>query len=199
MRTIDLHIKNMVCQRCIWVVKKVLLSLGAYVCDIGLGYAKVEVPNNFSLKKVDEEFRQYGINLIDHHEKVIVEKIKIAMIRYLSLLEADKMKLNLVEFIAKEVGKNGNYLSRIFSKHCHLTMENYFIMLKIEKVKELLDDGDLNLSQIAVTLKYSSVHYLSNQFKKVTGVTVSGYKSKNFSRIPIDQIKADYDKEIILI
>lgn len=176
MKTIELHIKNMVCPRCIWAVEKILASFGALIHTVRLGYADIEIPEHLSMKQIDDEFKQYGFDLINDQESVLVENIKAAVTDYISKLQKGHVSQTLSEFVSQEVGRNSSHLSRVFSKHCGQTMEKYFIKLRIEKVKEMMEYGELNLSQIAMTLGYSSVHYLSNQFKKVMGQTMSDYK-----------------------
>lgn len=179
----------MVCSRCIIVVEKALKSFGALVNSINLGYANILVPDDVSLKSIDEELQQYGFDLIADQESATVEQIKLAVINYVEQLQKGKTILTLGEFVSKNVGKNSSHLSRVFSRHYGNTMEKYFISLRLEKVKEMLDYDELNFSQIAMTMGYSSVHYLSNQFKKVTGQTMSDYKHLHQNkRVPIDRL-----------
>jgi AraC-like DNA-binding protein len=93
------------------------------------------------------------------------------------------------DYLVEKTGLSYPYLSRIFSNHEHITLEKYIILNKIERIKELIDQEELTLSEIAFNMDYSSVQYLSNQFKQMTGMTVSDYKeSDRSSKIPIDQL-----------
>lgn len=176
MKSINLHIKNMVCPRCIVVIENELKTLGADILSIELGHASITVPVSLSLPTIESHLEQYGFELLDNKEDVLVEEIKIAISDYAHQQEESSTEVTLSEFLARELGKNYNYLSKLFSKHESQTIERWFIELRIERVKQLLDYEELTLSEIAIKLGYSSVHYLSNQFKKVTGRSVSEYK-----------------------
>ncbi len=176
MISINLHIKNMVCSRCIFVIKSELKVLGANILSLELGYASISIPVSLSLSTIESRLEQHGFELLDNKEDVLVEEIKIAISEYAHNQEESISEVTLSEFLARQLGKNYNYLSKLFSKHESQTIERKFIEVRIERVKQLLDYDELTLSEIAIKLGYSSVHYLSNQFKKVTGRSVSQYK-----------------------
>jgi AraC family transcriptional regulator len=188
MPTVTLHIKNMVCPRCISAVTEVLTQQGAFVEQVDLGEATIRVPHP-SLEQVDAALQKIGFALIHDKEKQVVEQVKAILIDYLQHLKTEYQPITTSAFLSEKTGLNYQFLSKLFSKYEHLTIEKYFIRLKIERVKELLSYHELTLSEIAWELKYSSVQHLSNQFKKVTGISVSDYKSSpEATRIPLNEL-----------
>jgi AraC family transcriptional regulator len=185
-----LHIKNMVCPRCIMVVRDRLIQIGLKVDHVELGYAKVVAPshNELDLQRVNEVLEEVGFELMFDQEAVLVERIKVLVINYLYELEKKNVEA-LSSYLSRNLGKNYTYLSKLFSKVEGRTLQKYLVLQKTERVKELLDYGELTLSQIASKLGYSSVHYLSSQFKSVTGQAVSTYKEKgNIKRRPLNDL-----------
>ncbi len=175
MKTQSLHIKNMCCPRCEMVVRRSLHELGIKLFDIELGKAVVERLDNKKLIQVQNKLTEMGFALLDDPDSKMVEKIKIFCREYLHKLEKEVLITRLSDYLAANIGKNYTYLSKLFSQQEGITIENYFLQLKIDRVKQLLHEGEMSLSEIAVRLHYSSVHYLSSQFKKIHGSTVSDY------------------------
>ena len=176
MKTINLNIKNMVCPRCILVVQNELESLGAFVSTIRLGHATIQAPQSVTKNKIADRLNSYGFELLEDKEQILMEQIKLGIQHYIEKLENSSKEVMLSDFLAHEIGKNYNFLSKLFSKSEGVTIETYYINKRIDRVKELIKYDELNLSEIAVKLGYSSVHYLSSQFKRVTGLSVSDYK-----------------------
>lgn len=167
----------MVCDRCIMTVRSVLEDLGYEVDSVTLGKANIsEQPKNEGLAQIGRELSQKGFELIADNNEALLEEIKTQLITYLKHIEESEDSLKLSVFLEKELGYNYSYLSKYFSDHSEITIEKYIINLKIERVKELLTYEELTLSEIAWKLNYSSVQYLSNQFKKITGETVSSFR-----------------------
>jgi len=134
-------------------------------------------------------FSRLGFEAINDSEDVIVERIRIAAIELIYYASNVSSLIRNSDYISERLGLPYDKLSRIFSKKCNKTLENYLIQLKIEKVKELISNDHYTLSEISYMLGYSSVHYLSNQFKKTTGITVSQYKDHpDIGRIPLEEI-----------
>lgn len=184
-----LFIKNMVCNRCIMVVQNELDKLGLDVKNIKLG----EVVLNNGLtdeekNKLKEVLIPLGFELIDDKKSRIIEKMKnkiIDLVHY----QDNEINTNLSEVLSSEMHHDYNYLSNLFSEVEGTTIEKYFIAQKIEKVKELLVYDELSLSEIAFRLNYSSVGYLSNQFKKITGLSPSHFKKiREDRRKPLDEV-----------
>ena len=176
MKTINLNIKNMVCPRCILVIQNELQELGATVSMIQLGHATIQIPATLTRDTIASRLKTYGFELLEDKEKILLEQIKLGIQHYIELLENSTKEAMLSDFLAHEIGKNYNSLSKLFSKAEGLTIETYYINKRIDRVKELVQYDELNLSEIGEKLGYSSVHYLSSQFKRVTGLSVSDYK-----------------------
>ncbi len=184
-----LYIKNMVCSRCKMVVKAELEKLGLRPLTVELG--EVEMDKDLSKEKLlqlDAQLKSLGFELIDDKKSKAIEKIKNAIVTLIHHSGED-LKTNLSVFITSQLHQDYNYLSNLFSEVEGTTIEKYFIAHKIEKVKELLVYDELTLSEIADRLGYSSVAYLSNQFKKITGLTPSYFKSlKENKRTNIEEL-----------
>ncbi|MFO7525932.1 MAG: AraC family transcriptional regulator [Ignavibacteriaceae bacterium] len=185
-----LNIKNMVCNRCIKVVREEMEDLGYKVQEISLGEVLLKYDDNIDLGKIKSVLEQNGFELIDDKNSRIIEKIKLTVINSIKeLSEGNISKVNFVSEITNETHLSYQYVSTLFSSIDGMTIEKFIIMQKIEKVKELLVYDELTLSEIAYRLDYSSVQHLSNQFKKVTGLTPSYFKQfKESRRKPIDKI-----------
>lgn len=184
-----IYIKNMVCNRCIMVVQNELEKIGLTIKHITLGEAELDkTPTANEKKQLEAALIPLGFELIDDKKSRIIEKIKNIIIQLVHHRN-DEMQNNLSDILSKELHHDYNYLSNLFSEVEGTTIEKYFIAQKIEKVKELLVYDELSLSEIAFRLNYSSVAYLSNQFKKVTGLTPSHFKQiKADKRKPLDKV-----------
>ncbi|MHC5352970.1 helix-turn-helix domain-containing protein [Myroides sp. LJL115] len=184
-----LYIKNMVCNRCIMVVEDQMKILGIDIKDIKLG--EVSIIGQLSPEKkaaLQSRLESLGFELLDDKKSRAIEQIKTIIIDLVHHQNSE-IKTNLSEVLSKELNHDYNYLSNLFSEVEGTTIEKYFIAQKIERVKELLVYDELTLSEIAISLNYSSVAYLSNQFKKVTGLTPSKFKQiKQDKRRPLDQV-----------
>ena len=167
----------MVCPRCVSVVREKLTGLGLRVTRVELGEAEV-TDEPVDLPQVDQYLRESGFQLIFGKEEKTVEHLKAALIDYVARLETRLPLTNLSDFLAQRLLVNYPTLSKTFSHSQHLTLEKYLIRLKIERVKELLSYHELTLSEIAFRLRYSSVQALSNQFRKVTGASVSNFRAQ---------------------
>jgi AraC family transcriptional regulator len=170
-------IKNMVCPRCISTVENILKKVKIPYNSVILG--EVEIEKELGDKKRTElqaQLKLVGFELIDTRRSVLIEKIKKTVILYISILENDN-RMNLSEFVASKVNYEYTYISNLFSSVEGMTLEQYYILQRLEKVKELLVYDQYSLSEIADKLGYSSIHHLSSQFKKVTGLTPSHFKS----------------------
>ncbi|GFD81177.1 hypothetical protein KUL118_40390 [Tenacibaculum sp. KUL118] len=184
-----LTIKNMVCNRCILVIQNELDKLGVGVKSIKLGEVILEKELTSDEKEhLDKVLLDLGFEIIDDKKSRIIEKIKNLIINLVHHQDSET-KINLSELLSNELHHDYNYLSNLFSEVEGTTIEKYFIAQKIEKVKELLVYDELSLSEIAFRLHYSSVAYLSNQFKKVTGLTPSHFKKiRKDRRKPLDEV-----------
>ncbi len=171
-----LYIKYMVSQRCKMFVRDELEKLGVNCISVELGMAEIEEEiSEEELETFRKNLKKAGLELLESEKHILVEKIKsviIEMIHY-----ADKMpRVNNSDYISEKLGYNYTYLSNTFSDVKGMTIQQYIIRHKIEAAKELLLYDELNLTEIAFKLNYSSVAHLSNQFKKITGLTPSYFK-----------------------
>lgn len=184
-----LFIKNMVCNRCIMVVEDELGKMGHDVKSVKLGEADLHNQLNADQRnQIRERFKSLGFELIDESKTHIIEKIKIAIIEWVHYDE-DGSKDKLSDYLIRKISLEYNYLSNLFSESEGQTLEKFAIAQKVEKIKELLSYNELSLKEIAYKMNYSSVAYLSNQFKKVTGVSPSEYRKMSFeNRISLDQV-----------
>lgn len=184
-----LFIKNMVCNRCIMAVKSEMDKLGIEPNDVQLGEVTLEKELTTQEKeKFSKALVSLGFEMIDDKKSRIIEQIKNIIIDLVHHQDND-IKTNLSELLSEKLHHDYNYLSNLFSEVEGTTIEKYFIAQKIEKVKELLVYDELSLSEIAFRLNYSSVAYLSNQFKKVTGLSPSHFKKiREDRRKPLDEV-----------
>lgn len=183
------YIKNMVCNRCILVVKNELEKLGFHPVNLKLGEVEIERDLVDSEKlTLNNHLRTFGFELIDDKKSRIIEKLKIVIIDLVHYQD-NNTKSNLSDKLSSSLHHDYSYLSNLFSEVEGTTIEKYFIAQRIEKVKELLVYDELSLSEIALRLNYSSVGYLSNQFKKVTGLSPRHFKLiKEDKRKPLDKV-----------
>ncbi|MCD6202712.1 MAG: AraC family transcriptional regulator [Bacteroidales bacterium] len=191
METSVLHIKNMVCDRCISTVKRELEKLHCDIVEIKLGQATVRGhPSEEDLSEIEHVLHENGFDLVIDRDQQITKDIKAAIVRLIHHSEEPLDEMVLSQYLANTLNHDYKYLSSLFSSHEGLTIEKFYILQRIERVKELLSYGDLTLSEIAWKTGFSSVHHLSAQFKKLTGVTPSAYKKKgDFNRQKLDNIK----------
>lgn len=166
-----------------------LENSGARVTMVRLG----EISFEFDPLEHNETFysdllTSHGFEPIVSREEQIVEKSKIAVIELIHKAGNVNSLIRNSDYLVERLGLPYTYLSSLFSKYEHITLEKFIILHKIEKVKELLDYNEFTLSEISLQLGYSSVQYLSNQFRQVTGFSVSDYKKSGIARIPLEQI-----------
>ena len=191
MKRETLHIKNMVCNRCIKVVKEEIEKLHYRIEKIELGEVVITSDKEkINLEKIKKVLEENGFELIDSRNANIIERIKILIINLIHHQSIESLSdMNLSKEIVNETSLSYQYVSSLFSSTEGITIEKFIISQKIEKVKELLVYDELTLSEIAYNLGYSSVQHLSNQFKKITGLTPTYFKRlKEKKRKPLDKI-----------
>ncbi len=185
-----LYIKNMVCRRCKMVVKTEVENLGLRLVTIELGEVVIE-EKELTIEqqnKLTTALNNVGFQLIDDKQSKLIEQIKTFIIGIIHYQQQQPQK-NFSELISKHLHHDYSYLSNLFSQVEGITIEQYIIHQRIEKAKELLIYDEQSLSQIAFDLGYSSTAHLSNQFKKLTGLTPSKFKQiGRQSRQSLDQV-----------
>jgi len=164
------------------VVKSEFEKLGLHYVNVELGEATIkEDITPQQLKLLSKNLKKTGLLLMDDKKSILVEKIKLIIIELVHYTE-DQIKVNLSDFISEKLNFDYSYLSNLFTEVKGTTIENYYLAHKIERVKELIVYDELNLSEIAYKMHYSSVAHLSNQFKKITGLTPSHFKNLKHKR-----------------
>jgi AraC-like DNA-binding protein len=170
-------------------VKAELKKLGIQYVDVKIGEADIiEDISPKQVEQLDIALRKSGLLLMDDKKSILVEKIKKAIIELVHYTE-DQIRVNLSDFLSEKLNYDYTYLANLFSEVKGITIEKFYLTHKIEKVKELIVYDELNLSEIAYKLHYSSVAHLSNQFKKYTGLTPSYFKKlKNKRRGTLEKV-----------
>ncbi len=191
-----LYIKHMVCDRCIMAVREQLEKAGLGPVCVRLGEAEFErVLSDDEVNKAKEVLEPLGFEFIDNKKKLLAEQIKQEIIKLVhqdSLSESadgDYRKMNLSDYLSEKLNCDYKYLSGIFSDLENVTIAQYYIAQRVERVKELLVYGELSLTEIAYLMDYSSVAHLSSQFRSITGFSPTEFRRiKGERRIPIDKI-----------
>ena len=187
----EFWIKNMVCSRCLKVIKQELQELGVTVLSLELGRLLVEAPKKSSneiVEAVTTVLHANDFEIVQKEEEMLVERMKVILIEQLQELPLH-IKVKTSELLASRLHKDYKTLSKLFSANEQTTLEKYFIKLKIEKVKELIQLKQHSFSDIGYVLDYSSVNHLSRQFKEVVGMSMTDYKNTgNWKRNFYDEI-----------
>lgn len=185
-----IHIKNMVCHRCILMVEQILTKLNIPYIEVRMGEVLLDTElKNIDIDNFEKELNAVGFELISDKKSQIISQIKNEIINYIHYRPDFKRKLNFSDYLAKKTGYGYSYLSKLFSSVEAQTIEKYIIMQKIEKVKELLIYNEYSLSEISYQLEYSSVQHLSRQFKNITGLTPTEFKKAGINtRKSLDKI-----------
>ncbi|WP_370086366.1 helix-turn-helix domain-containing protein [Ekhidna sp.] len=184
-----IHIKNMVCPRCIEAVKDALDKANIGFDQVSLGEAQLKRPlDEVQRGNLVPILKEKGFELLEDKTSAMISNIKGLVIEQIHYSH-EPLKVNFSTYLADKLGKDYASLSRLFSSVESITIEKFITAQKIERVKELLIYDQLTLSQIAYQMDYSSVAHLSAQFKKETGLTPTQFKKgKTISRRPIDNI-----------
>lgn len=190
---VELHIKNMVCNRCITAVRTELLSIGLnpIVVEMGVVHLEENEINEDTRLIIADRLTELGFELLDTGRTRLIGQIKNLIIEKIHRSEYLDDKVNWSKLISDQVFHEYNYLSTLFSSVEGITLEQYIIRQKIERVKELLFYDELSLGEIGIILGYSSIAHLSAQFKKITGQTPSQFKKTRaieMKRKPLDAI-----------
>jgi AraC-like DNA-binding protein len=172
-----IFIRKMMCTCCLRMVKEDLTRLGVTVLDVKLGEATVIFdPEKISKSQIEEVLQELGMGLIRDKDEIVVEQIKQTIIELVHYMNNVDSIVRKSEYLVEKMGKSYQTLSKLFSKVEPITLEKYIILQKIERVKELAMEDKISLSEIAWMMDYSSPHHLSNQFKIITGISLSDFK-----------------------
>jgi YesN/AraC family two-component response regulator len=180
---VKIYIKYMVSARCKMIVKSELKKLGLHYGSVDLGVAEI-LDNITTTQQIQLKaaLLNSGLELLDIRKSILVERIKSVVVELVHHSERVP-KINFSVYLSRMLQYDYTYLANVFSEVTGTTIEHYLIANKIERVKELLLSDKLNLTQISKMLNYSSVAHLSNQFKKVTGLTTSSFKHVNLRKV----------------
>ncbi len=184
-------IKNMVCRRCLKVIKQELEEISVEVISLELGKLTVRAMNKIDKEidsKVNDVINSNGFEIARSEEAMLVEEVKLTLIDLIKELPTH-IKEKTSEYLALTLHRDYKILSKLFSKNEHITIEKYFIKLKIERVKELIQLKQYTFFDIAYMLDYSSVNHLSRQFKNINVISMTDYKNaKSWQRSFYDEI-----------
>lgn len=180
--TVTIQIKNMLSKCCLKVVREALERNNIQVKRIVLGEATVAFNKRIlSLESISEVLKKEGFALVVSREQKIVNRIKTTVVELVHHLNNVDSIVRKSDYLVEMLGLSYQQLSKIFSKHESVTLERYIILQKMERIKELILYEEYTLSEIAYMMDYSSVQYLSNQFKKETGYSVTDYKKNGLN------------------
>ncbi|WP_041557832.1 helix-turn-helix domain-containing protein [Cellulophaga algicola] len=180
-----IYIKNMVCNRCIASVLSIFIAENYTVESVDLGKVVAIKGVNSNRQDLNNALENIGFEIIKNKTETLVEQIKVMLIHKIEVAET----ADLFKSLGQEFGENETAISKLFSKPEGITLEKYAINLKIEKVKELIQLGQLNFSEIAYTLNYKTSSHLARQFKEITGMSMSDNKnSQDWDRKSLAQI-----------
>jgi AraC-like DNA-binding protein len=179
----------MVSNRCKMVVKEELKKLGLHFIVVDLG--EVEIMENITAEQREQvkiALHESGLELMDDTRAVLIEKIKNTIIEMVHHTE-ETIKVNFSDYLSEKLNHDYTYMANLFSEVQGTTIEQFIISHKIERIKELMIYGELNITEIAWKMNYSSVAHLSNQFKKATGLSPSHFKQlKDKRRSPLEEV-----------
>jgi len=177
---VTLRIKNILCACCSKVARDVLEANGLIVEAVEQGSALALIDQStFDRDAIQRQLEVYGLGLIASNDEIIVEDIKKAVVDLIHRMNNVNSIVQKSDYLVEKLGMSYQKMSRLFSKYENITLEKYIIQNKISRIKELLNQGEFSLSEIAYMMDYSSVHYLSKQFKDVTGQTVTLFKKSD--------------------
>lgn len=188
-QAITFCIKNMICSRCIYVVKNIFKEAHYTVHSIKLGEV-IAVPSIMaqSETQVNDNLRKFGLELLQKREHILIEQIKVNINKYIYINESIP-PIKLSDYLSEKLGMPYAQIRKFFKEHNKSTIEKFYILQKVERTKELIQYNELSIKEIAYKLGYSSLQHLSNQFKAITGSSPKAYKDARINaRIPLDMV-----------
>ncbi|NID09456.1 AraC family transcriptional regulator [Fibrivirga algicola] len=185
----ELHIKGMVCDRCRRTVERDLKQLGLETGTVELGRVEVVTwPDTVSRDAIRDTLRTEGFDLIDDPKSSLVEQIKLLLVNEVHHVHKRPDSQNMSDFLSQKLGYDYSYLSQLFSSQAGTTIERFLIAQKVERAKELLQDGQQTIADIAYELGYSSVPHFTNQFRNLVGQTPAQYRKTPTGRQALDTV-----------
>lgn len=180
----------MVCNSCIKTIRRLLEEHQIEIQKIILGEVTIVLNNNqITEKQIEEMLNGSGFAVLKSKDDILIEQIKIAIIELIHKSNNMNSIIRNSDYLVEKLGYSYQYLSSVFSKNESRTLEQFIILHRIEKVKEMLSYKDLSLSEIAFAMGYSSVQYLSTQLKNITGLSVNQLKkTENLNRISLNEL-----------
>jgi AraC-like DNA-binding protein len=186
-----LYSKNLVCTHCINMLQSELENMGLEYREIGLGLIEINEENNMAKQfKLNKIIKSYGLKLVPDHKSIMITKIK-NLIKELVITPGESEKFVLSTYLREKLNYDYTYLYNLFSSGTGQSIKYYYMTQKVERVKYLLEYEQLPVTEITYILNYSSVAHLSNQFKKITGLTPSEFKNRKNKRFLQPKGKAD--------
>lgn len=181
MKAYQFHIRNMVCDRCIYLVRQVLKALKIVKAEVELGKVTFLTTHENIFPVLEKRLGDFGLLIIKSKDEILIESIRLEIKKYLDSLERKERVKKFTEFLQKRFGKNYSNLSRFFKASEKMTLEAYIIRQKAERVKRLIRENELSLKEITERLHYASLQHLSAQFRRVTGLTITQFKKEKFT------------------
>jgi AraC-like DNA-binding protein len=178
---VRIYIKNMVSRRCKTMVEERLENLGVNYVVVELGVIELKNITTEKREQLKAELHDSGLEILDDIKSILTERVKNIVVEMIHINE-ELPKVNYSDYISEKLGYDYTYLSNVFTEVKGITIQQYIINNKIERVKEFLLYNELSLTEISYRLQYSSVAHLSNQFKKTTGLTPSYFKKMKLKR-----------------
>ena len=187
--TTTLTIRNMVCGRCVAAVHRIFDDLGLPLRHIELGEVELDsMPTAGEMAGLREKLQQKGFELVEDKDAATIARIKAAIVQLVHHTEVPAGKMKLSDHLSGALHKDFTGLSTLFSSVEGITIEHYFLLQRMERVKELVYYGELTISEIAFATGFSSAAHLSGQFKKLTGMSPTAFRKLGAPRTPLDQV-----------
>lgn len=184
-----LTVRNMVCDRCKAAVERILHAQGLHALHLDLGEVELEhAPTAAELEELSDRLEQEGFELVDDRAAAMIARAKAAIVKLVHHGNALQGRVKLREHLAAALNRDYSTITTLFSQVEGTTIEHYFLLQRIERVKELIKYDELTMSEIADSTGFSSVAHLSGQFKKLTGMTPSAFKGLGGGRTPLDRV-----------
>jgi len=185
----QLIIRNMVCDRCRAAVRHILEEEGLPPLQVDLGEVLLtRVPGELELKALRAALRAQGFDLVEDRETALIGRIRTAIIELVHHEREEGGRVKLSDHLSELLRQDYSSLSSLFSQVEGITIEQFFLLQRLERVKELIKYGELTLSEIADRTGFSGVAHLSAQFKKLTGMTPTAFKAGSGGRLPLDKV-----------